>query len=141
MPCLIKCRYFLFVYLYFKWLDFFPKLSWHIKVKTYCVEISNWTCWKDSCVKSLFISTVARFLPEVDDHCNQISDYCLNYCHFFILLMVQTLWQAAAGFGTLSITRRKYYENSIEEIKDNIIKEFLNVTEVCNGFYSNDFLH
>ena len=85
-----------------------PKVSWQIKVKTYCVEISNWTCWKDSCVKSLFISTVWRdFSHELMIICNQISDYSLNYCHFFILYY-STLRHAAAGFGTLSIPRGYY---------------------------------
>ena len=86
-----------------------PKVSWQIKVKTYCVEISNWTCWKDSCVKSLFISTVWRdFSHELMIICNQISDYCLNYCHYFFILYYSTLRHAAAGFGTLSIPRRYY---------------------------------
>ena len=86
-----------------------PKVSWQIKVKTYCVEISNWTCWKDSCVKSLFISTVWRdFSHELMIICNQISDYCLNYCHYFFILYYSTLRHTAAGFGTLSIPRRYF---------------------------------
>ena len=86
-----------------------PKVSWQIKVKTYCVEISNWTCWKDSCVKSLFISTVWRdFSHELMIICNQISDYSLNYCHYFFILFYSTLRHAAAGFGTLSIPRGYY---------------------------------
>ena len=90
-----------------------PKVSWQIKVKTYCVEISNWTCWKDSCVKSLFISTVWRdFSHELMIICNQISDYCLNYCHYFFILFYSTLRHAAAGFGTLSIPRG-YYKKSV----------------------------
>ena len=92
-----------------------PKVSWQIKVKTYCVEISNWTCWKDSCVKSLFISTVWRdFSHELMIICNQISDYCLNYCHFFHFVNDTNTMASRRRFWHFVYSKKIIEERTIE---------------------------